>query len=168
MTNPYDQNEEVSKVLVKVVQEVSEVSNVSDELRLPSIGENLYDLHVRLLAVRARQQRASELVGTLIRIQANVRKLVLDRKSELDAAEAKAVIPSKQAFVEDFSSAQERNARLRSKTLNERVSLTAAEKLQVDVDAALAYAQQVYRQLGNQSYDVNTRIKVLGMEGTLD
>lgn len=167
MTNPYDQNQDVVKVLVTVVRQVSENTDLSEALQAPNISENLLDLHNRLLVVRARQQRVSELVGTLIRIQANVRKLVLDKKSELASAEANASVVPKQAFVEDFSSAKERNAKLMAKTLDERVALTAAEKLQVDADAAVAYANNTYRELGNQAFDVSTRIKVLGMEGTL-
>lgn len=168
MTDPYLQNEEVSKALVKVVNQVSENSSLSDLFDPPNIAENLTDLHQRLLATRARQQRISELVGTLIRIQGNVRKLVLDRKADLDTAEAKVIVVPKAMFqAEDYSSAKERNAKLIAKTLEERIALTAAEKLKVDVDSSLAYAQNVYRELGNQAFDVNTRIKVLGMEGTL-
>jgi hypothetical protein len=168
VSSPYDQNPDVVKALVKVVQQVSENADLTPYLKPTSISENLKDLHERLLFVRGRQQRVSELVGTLIRIQANVRKLVLDRKSQLESAEAKAAAPDRTVFqVEDYSSARERNAKLTAKTLDERVALTAAQKLQIDADAALDYAQNAYRDLGNQAFDVSTRIKVLGMEGTL-
>ena len=168
MTDPYDQNQDVVQGLVKIVEQVSANANLSEVLPVANVSENLSDLHNRLLIVRARQQRVSELVGTLIRVQANVRKLVLDRKSELSSAEAKVIVPTKTVFqADDYSSAMERNAKLKGKTLEERIALTAAEKLQVDVDAALAYANNAYRELGNQAFDVSTRIKVLGMEGTL-
>lgn len=168
MTNPYEQNQDVTKVLVTVVQQVSDNLFLSDILPVANVSENLSDLHNRLLIVRARQQRVSELVGILIRTQASVRKLVLDRKSELASAEAKVSTPDRTVFqAEDYSSARERNAKLTAKTLDERVALTAAEKLMVDADAALAYAQNAYRELGNQAFDVSTRIKVFGMEGTL-
>lgn len=167
MTNPYDQNTEVSSVLVKIVKTLHEVSSVSEELKAPHISESLLDLHNRLLIVRARQGQVSEVVGNLIMIQSKARKLVLDRRSDLVSAEAKATALTKQPFVEDFSSGKERNAKLMAKTLDESIALTAAEKLQVDADATLSYAQNIYRELGNQAYDVNTRIKVLGMEGTL-
>ena len=168
MDDPYFENKIVSEVLVRVSKDISETSDLGDALKAPSVSESLLDLHNRLLTVRSRQQRVSELVGTLIRLQGNVRKLVLDRKLELETAEAK--VSKKESWkpvVEDFRSAKERNAELSAKTLDERVALTAAEKLQVDVDVALAYAQGVYRELGNQAFDVSTRIKVLGMEGTL-
>lgn len=168
MTDPYEQNQVVAEILLRTVTQVSESVDLSEIINPPHLGETLADLHNRLLAIRARQQRVSELVGTLIRIQANVRKLVLDRKSELSSAEAKVTVPTKSVFqADDYSSAMERNAKLKGKTLEERIALTAADKLQVDADAALAYAQNAYRELGNQAYDVNTRIKVLGMEGTL-
>lgn len=167
MTNPYEETQGVGSILVKVVEQVAENADLKPYLKATSVSESLKDLHERLLFVRGRQERISELVGTLIRIQANVRKVVLDRRSELTSAEANAAGLTKQPWVEDYSSGRERNAKLTAKTLDEHVALTAANKLQVDADAALAYAQNVYRELGNQAYDVSTRIKILGMEGNL-
>lgn len=166
MTNPYEENEKVSKALVQVVQQISDTADLTQVLKPTSVGENLKDLHERLLTVRARQQRLSELVGTLIRIQGRMRKEVLQRELDLSVAEAHAA-HSKQMIMEDYSSAKERTARMMAKTLDEHVALNAAKQLQANADAALAYAQNAHRELGNQAYDVRTRVKVLEMEGTL-
>lgn len=166
MTNPYAATEGVNKALTKILEDASALSNLSEVLPPASVGESLLDLHNRLLTVRSRQQSVSEVLTNLLKTQAGVRKLVLECKSILDSAEANAVGTTKPAFVEDFSSAKERNAKLMAKTLEERMSLRSAEKLQIDTDAALAYVQQVYRDLGNQAQDVQTRIRILGMEGT--
>lgn len=167
--DPYAQTAAVTKTLVEALKQVQETSDLSGVLGPANTAESLSELHVRLVTVRARQSRLSELVASLVMLHSRVKKAQADRRGDLLEAEA-AVVSEKKAkvFSEDFSSAQERNAKLASQTLEQRVALRAIDKLVIDTDAALEYARIRHRELGSQVQDVNTRLRIISMESSWD
>ena len=164
MASPYDETGAVSQSLVKVVRQVGELKETG--LPEPNLGENLSDLHNRLLVTRAHQTTVTAHIGNLIRLRAGVRKKRMDLQGALEGAEA-AAVTEKRWTTEDYSSAKEKNALLASKTLQERIDLRAIEKLNEDVEAALAYARTIHTELGAQVQDVNSRLRILTLEANL-
>jgi hypothetical protein len=164
MSNPYLETGVVAKTLTALLADVQESYDLGDVLSPPSQGESLSDLHNRLIQVRSRQTRISDIVGDLVRLQSTLRKSVIDKEGELEEAQSGVVVEKKWA-VEEFRSAAEKNARLAGKTVEQKIAVRAAKKLLLDVDSSLEYARVKHRELGSQVNDVNTRLRIINLDG---
>src|SRR5215207_6741961 len=99
MASPYDETGAVSQSLVKVVRQVGELKETG--LPEPNLGENLSDLHNRLLVTRAHQTTVTAHIGNLFRLRAGVRKKRMDLQGALEGAEA-AAVTEKRWTTEDY------------------------------------------------------------------
>ena len=147
-----------------ILDSVSEAANLPADLGAPNQGESLSDLHQRLLVTRSAMTRVGELAGELTLLSGRVKRILIDRKGDLDDQEAE-VVSARRALTEDYSSAKERNARIAAKTLNGRRRVRQAEKLLADVEAALFYTRDRHRELDRAVRDIDTRLRILAMDG---
>lgn len=155
----------VSDAISREITGISEAFSLVSELGPPNTGESLSDVHTRLLVTRSVMSNVSESVARLIRVRGMVRQEQIEREGVLDDAESAALSePTKPSFVEDYSSAKERNAKLGAKTLQERISVREAKTVAVDIDSAFEYARNRLWELDRAVRDVDTRLRIVTYE----
>jgi hypothetical protein len=155
----------VSDALSVMLTSISESFTLVSELGPPNVGESPTDIHTRLLVTRSVMSNVSETVAKLIRVRGMVRQEQIERKGELEDAESKAMVElSKPSFVEEYSTAKERNAKLGAKTLSERISVREADAKFADVDSAYEYARNRLWELDRSVRDIETRIRIMSFE----
>lgn len=162
MTTP--STEQLPVAIQTILDGVSEVANLVEDLGPPHLGESLTDLHTRLLVTRAAMSRVSELAGDLTLLSGRVRRALIDRRGELEDAEATVVSTRRPVVIEDFSSAKEKNARIAAGTIESRVKVRHTEKVLADVEAAGYYVRDRHRELDRAVRDIDTRLRILGFE----
>lgn len=153
----------VQQVLVGIVERSSEAMALVHDLGDPHVDESFSDLHTRLLVTRSAMTRLAALLGELIQIRFRVEQVLIDRRGELEEAEA-VVVGQQRHVVEDFSSAKEKNARLAAGTLESRRRVRVIEKLLKDVDAAVEYIRTRHRELDRAVRDIDTRLRIISFE----
>lgn len=155
----------VPDILVKMLEGISEASSLVVDLGLPDISETPADLHVRLLTTRAAMTRVSDLCNQIVRLRSRIKQVVIDREGELEDAEATVLsTDNKKAFVEEFSSAKERNAKLAAKTLNERMRLRSVKKVMADIEGCYEYAKNKLWEFDRSVRDIDTRLRIMVYE----
>lgn len=154
----------VPKGLIKLLEEVSSAFEAVHDLGVPHQGESLSDLHQRLLTTRATMSRVSELVAQIIRLRGRVDQALIERKGELEDAEAAILTKATKNLAEDFSSAKERNAKLGAQTLEERRNVRFAERVLADVKSAQEYSTNRLWELDRSVRDIDTRLKILAYD----
>lgn len=159
------QEDQVLAVIQRNVSEVSRAAELVNDLDPPNLGETHQDLHNRLLITRSAMSRISELIAELVRIRGRLQGILVDRKGELETANATAVTTGSKRFpLEDYSSAQEKNSRLAAATMEERTKVRQIEKRLADLEAALEYGRIKHRELDRAVRDVEIRVRLLNWE----
>ena len=157
-------SDELSVAVKTYLDEVAVAANMPADLGAPHQGESLADLEERLLVTRAAMTRVSALAGDLTLLSGRVKHALIDRRGDLEDAEAETVSTRRPVLTEDYSSAKEKNARLAAGTLDQRRRVRQAEKLLADVDAALTYTRDRHRELDRAVRDIDTRLRILSFE----
>ena len=155
----------IADSLEATLEGVSEAFKLITDLGVPNLGESLTDIHTRLLVTRSVMSNVSDTASKLVRLRASVRQEQIDREGALEDKEAAVLSePEKPSFVEDYSSAKERNAKLGAKTLEERILVREAKKVYIDVDSAYEYVRNRLWELDRSVRDIDTRLRVISYE----
>ena len=143
------------------------IREVADLRSQCGIGEGSpAELHKQLVKNRQAMDRAETFVAQLARLHSRAQIAEQDLAGELEDAEAKAL---KQAgAAEEFSTAKERNARLNVLTIDHRIALRKATRQRAEISEVLEYARTLYRGMEASRRDVETRLRMITLEGGLD
>lgn len=151
------------EVMEKAMRECTDLRN---SLGDDSIDEGPAQLHEKLLKARKALDRTEYHVAHLGKLHARVSIVVDQRRGFVEDGEAEAM--EKLGKADDFSTAREKNARLTLATLDLHRSLRRAERLKAECLLALDYCRTLHRGLDSTRRDLDTRIRLLTMQTSLE
>jgi hypothetical protein len=142
------------------------VSDLRAEVGIGELDGSPADLHKQLVKNRQAMDRAETFVAFLARAHSRAQIAEQDLAGELEDAEANAL--KKAGAAEEYSTAKERNARLNVLTIDQRIALRKASRQRAEISEALEYVRTLYRGMEASRRDVETRLRMITLEGGLD
>jgi hypothetical protein len=141
--------------------------NLDEAIGQPHEAETPAEMHVRLIRTRATMTSVAAVLGSLVQLRTGA-KVALDAAAgDLEDAEV-ATVGSQIKMTEDYSSAKEKNARLGAATIEQRLAQRRAQKNLTMVTGVYDYAMVYHRELDRAVRDVETRIRIITLEGRFD
>lgn len=133
-----------------------------------SPADSLTEVHDALVHVRANQDRIEELLATLLRAQADVRREVIDRRSVVDDKWDQQATRKSVGFGFDDAAPRERYAQYNQAIIDDRRALRRAEKLQGQVDLAVELLKLFHKGLEGVRWTLNTRLTAMSTATRLE
>jgi hypothetical protein len=142
------------------------VSDLRAQVGVGELDGSPADLHKQLVKNRQAMDRTETFMAQLARLHTRAQIAEQDLAAELEDAEAQAV--KKAGAVEEYSTAKERNARLNLHTIDQKIALRKATRQRAEISEALEYVRTLYRGMEGSRRDVETRLRMITLEGGLD
>lgn len=151
----------------KVSQMLTEAATLRESVQGGEITDSPTEMHGRLLSIRAVLDRVEFMVTTLARLRVKVVQIVEDRQNAYDDAYA-TIVNKPGQHVAEFSTGREREAKYSLGTIEERLALRKAQRLDREVAGALEYVRTLHRGIDGTRRDLDTRIRLITLETALE
>jgi hypothetical protein len=125
------------------------------------------ELHEHLLACRAATDGLEDLMANLTRLRARADQALADRQAEVEDAEVE-VARQKTELGPEYSSGRERAVNLNMMTIDQRIAVRRAERLQRDVASVLEYVRIKWRGADGTRRDTETRLRAVTLTTSLE
>ncbi len=157
---------DLDEQLVKLVSRARDVrQGVREGLYGPDQGPEA--LHAHLVAHRRALDLLEAYLAELGNIRAGLELRVAAAQAAIEDAETDAVVEGS-PWSQEFMSAQERNARLRGESLEQRVQQRREERRLAEVRMAHEYVRVLHRGLEGSRNDLVQRIKLVTLTSALE
>lgn len=145
---------------------LEEAAGLRQMVRGGDIKESPTDLHNRLLDCRAALDRVEEILTDLSRLKAKTAQAVSERQDLYDDRYAQvATAPSGHA---EYSTGKEREAKYSLSLMDEQLNLRKAVRMDSELGAAVDYVKTLYWGLNGVRNDLDSRIRLIVLEGQLE
>lgn len=149
----------------KLIAYVTEAYELRDAIRAGEPGETLEGLHSALVIARQSIDRLERIVVDLVRIRNRAQNhLALSKEAFEDAVDIAIGKPTP-GRLDEYATGREKQAEWHLAAMAELFALRRAERLSRDVDTAVEVAKTIHRGADNARRDLDTRIRLVGLEG---
>lgn len=154
--------QDVSPSLKAYKQEVDDLRAAPGEV---VEDETIQTLHARLIESRRSQDRLEAIVADLGLVKSRCKTALAEAQAAYDDAWREKMLSTR---IGEYTSAQERNATYAAAALKELMVLRKTQKMLTEVEEMYDYALFKYRGLDSSRRDVETRMRLLNIEGMLE
>lgn len=147
-----------------LIEAVKTATDLRDEAKVGGFpSEGPADLHETLLKHRKALDALEEIVARTGRLKARADMVVREKQNVLEDAEVHA-----ETLKSEYSTALEKNSHIKAQTVDQRIAWRKAVRQRDQVADAHEYVKTLYRGLDGSRRDLDTRIRLITLQTSLE